>query len=71
MEYLVLLFTAIVVGIGMRLLFCLPAAFIVKWCWNGCIPFIFHMPEIKFWQSYALCLLIGMLTAQTGLTLKK
>lgn len=36
-------------------------AFPVKWCWNGCMPSIFGLKEIGFWEAFCPLWLSGAL----------
>jgi len=48
----VLLWAALVLGIT------LIVAFPFEWAWDVAIPPVFHLPEITYWQSFGLCLLL-------------
>ena len=39
----------------------LVIAWVVMLLWNWVLPELFNFPEIKFWQSWALTMLIGFL----------
>lgn len=39
----------------------LIVAFPVMWLWNFTLPSIFHLPEIGYWQAFALYYLCGLL----------
>jgi len=71
MSAILLMILAVFGTLILRAIFALPAALLIMWCWNGSIPALFHLPEIRYWQSFALCLLVGFITAQTGLAVSK
>ena len=47
------------------------SAAIICWAWNAFMPAVFKLPEITFWQAFALTFLIGSLKGLFSVNLKK
>lgn len=51
---------ALALTIGVVLLFSAPFAYLFMVLWNYVIPDLFNMPQIKFYQAWALMGLLGL-----------
>jgi len=45
----------------LRVIVTLPLAVIIMWCWDVCMPALFNLPRATYWQSFALCMIVGLL----------
>ena len=51
------LFLALMIGLMLSAL----GALVVMFLWNLVIPRIFNLPEISFWVSWGLCILLSLI----------
>lgn len=69
MKYIVEFFFGVFTIIGFVAFWLFGLAFIlafpVMWCWDYAISGIFNLPEITYWQAFALYILCGLLFKST------
>jgi hypothetical protein len=73
MKAIIIIVGAVAVTFAMRMVVAFPVALVFMWCWDGFAPALFKLPTIRYWQAYALCLLLGMVASMfsTNVNVKK
>lgn len=50
---------------------CFISAWVVSMCWNYIMPYLFNLPNITYWQAFAIQILCGCFFKPTNISSSK
>jgi uncharacterized membrane protein len=62
MKSVIAAITGIILALCLALFGALIMGGIIQYFWNLCIPYIFHVPSISYWQAFSVYILVNILT---------